>query len=315
MAPHKRGPWSPSEDGYLLRLVHTQGAHSWVRISHLLGSRSPKQCRERYHQNLKPNLNHDPISPDEGLVIERLVGEMGKRWAEIARQLKGRSDNAVKNWWNGGMNRRRRLILRRGESSRGGKVFDERAAPISFARPAVNMLQSHPIRTTLISPVRPNADTPLPSPSAISDISRTDSMDGPPSLLSDTGSTFSTSPRYPGSPTIELPPLIGTRAESRRPSLPVLHLGTNSFVSDSDHQGPTLDYDRKALSASTTSLPSLLPPASSLGSVRSESASLRHHATAQTWPPAQLPSFETLTRPMGEAATKDDRMNLSSLLR
>ena len=33
---------------------------------------------------------------------------MGKRWAEIARRLGNRSDNAVKNWWNGSMNRRKR---------------------------------------------------------------------------------------------------------------------------------------------------------------------------------------------------------------
>ncbi|KAF3484134.1 FlbD [Arthroderma uncinatum] len=70
--------------------------------------RSPKQCRERFHQNLKPTLNHDPISAEEGLVIERLVSEMGKRWAEIARRLGNRSDNAVKNWWNGSVNRKRR---------------------------------------------------------------------------------------------------------------------------------------------------------------------------------------------------------------
>ncbi|RAQ36266.1 hypothetical protein DPQ28_11955, partial [Pasteurella multocida] len=86
-------------------LVHSQGAHNWVRISSMMGTRSPKQCRERYHQNLKPNLNHDPITPEEGELIEQMVAEMGKRGAEIARRLRGRSDNAVKNWWNGGINR------------------------------------------------------------------------------------------------------------------------------------------------------------------------------------------------------------------
>lgn len=110
---HRRGPWSPSEDAYLTQLVHAQGPFNWVRIAQLMGTRSPKQCRERYYQDLKPSLNHEPISHEEGLEIERLVSEMGNRWTEIARRLRGGSDNSVKNWWNGSMNRRRRLILRR----------------------------------------------------------------------------------------------------------------------------------------------------------------------------------------------------------
>ena len=104
----RRGPWLPEEDTTLLQLVHIQGPNNWVRISQQMQHRSPKQCRERFHQNLKPSLNHEPVSPEEGEIIEQLVHNMGKRWAEIARRLGNRSDNAVKNWWNGSMNRRRR---------------------------------------------------------------------------------------------------------------------------------------------------------------------------------------------------------------
>ncbi|KAI5964665.1 uncharacterized protein KGF55_001734 [Candida pseudojiufengensis] len=108
---NRRGPWSPLEDKKLLELISLYGPTNWVRISNKLESRTPKQCRERYHQNLKPSLNRAPISPEEGELIEKLVAQYGKKWAEISRHLNGRSDNAIKNWWNGGANRRRRASL------------------------------------------------------------------------------------------------------------------------------------------------------------------------------------------------------------
>lgn len=110
-ASSRRGFWSPEEDRKLMELISIFGASNWVKISNSLNTRTPKQCRERYHQNLKPSLNRTPISAEEGELIEKLVAKHGKKWAEIARHLNGRSDNAVKNWWNGGANRKRRATV------------------------------------------------------------------------------------------------------------------------------------------------------------------------------------------------------------
>ncbi|KAI1771780.1 hypothetical protein F4818DRAFT_189495 [Hypoxylon cercidicola] len=112
-AEQRRGPWSRSEDERLKQLVDLRGPTNWVAIANELGTRSAKQCRERYHQNLKQSLDHTPIRPDEGVLINTMVNQIGKRWAEIARHLHNRCDNTVKNWWNGGQNRRIRKDRRR----------------------------------------------------------------------------------------------------------------------------------------------------------------------------------------------------------
>ncbi|OBT42074.1 hypothetical protein VE00_06555 [Pseudogymnoascus sp. WSF 3629] len=234
MTSHRRGPWSQAEDAYLTQLVHTQGPLNWVRIASLISSRSPKQCRERYHQNLKPTLNHEPISPDEGLLIERLVSEIGKRWAEIARRLHGRSDNAVKNWWNGSMNRRRRSVVRRRTSSRAQEDYEEAQEMESYSRHSGHHHQSLTI-TSPYSSGRRHIDQSLPSP-VVSEASRAESVSNPPSLVSDSGSRHSTSPRGQPSPIISLPPLAGHSADDRRQSLPMVHFPSSSYTSESDAQ-------------------------------------------------------------------------------
>jgi len=86
-----KGPWTPSEDRRLLALVNELGAEKWVVIASRLGSRTGKQCRERWHNHVNPVLNKAPFTLEEEEAIERFYAEIGPKWAEIAKKLPGRS--------------------------------------------------------------------------------------------------------------------------------------------------------------------------------------------------------------------------------
>ncbi|KAK1071319.1 hypothetical protein LTR74_003449 [Friedmanniomyces endolithicus] len=260
MPQHKRGPWSTQEDSYLVHLVGLHGAANWVRISAALQTRSPKQCRERFHQNLKPNLSHDPISAEEGVLIEQMVGEMGKRWAEIARRLRGRSDNAVKNWWNGGMNRRKRSNHSRRPDAEARQSSHMSAPdlpqhpthhhtlPSSYAQSSGHSQQyygqpvyQHTAPQHIHMP--PNGqmyrqstyiESPLPSPSAFSQLS-TDA----PSLVSDISSPSGRSSHHGPSP-IELPPLSRSQTDLRYSGSSGLRLSVPGSLSEVDFSQPPM---------------------------------------------------------------------------
>ena len=162
---HKRGPWSQAEDTFLMVLVNQTQPHNWVKIAETLGSRSAKQCRERYHQNLKPSLNHDPISETEGKMIEQMVATMGKRWADIARKLHGRSDNQVKNWWNGSMNRRKRLEAKRAQQQTGRPLatigHQRRLPPLASLYPSAARTNATTTTTTTTTTKMTTTAAPL----------------------------------------------------------------------------------------------------------------------------------------------------------
>lgn len=61
--------------------------------------RTGKQCRERYINQLDPNIKKTPWTFEEDAVIKRLHDQLGKKWSKFMDLLPGRSDNAIKNRW------------------------------------------------------------------------------------------------------------------------------------------------------------------------------------------------------------------------
>ncbi|CDW79741.1 myb-like dna-binding domain containing protein [Stylonychia lemnae] len=90
------------EDEAIEQLVDKYGTKRWTFIAQKLkdefsiGGRTGKQCRERWHNHLDPEIKKDPITPEEERLIFESHKMYGNKWADIAKLMPGRSDNTRK---------------------------------------------------------------------------------------------------------------------------------------------------------------------------------------------------------------------------
>ncbi|KAG1338292.1 transcription factor GAMYB [Cocos nucifera] len=108
----KKGPWTSAEDAILVDYVKKHGEGNWNAVQKHSGlSRCGKSCRLRWANHLRPNLKKGAFTPEEEQLIIELHARMGNKWARMAAQLPGRTDNEIKNYWNTRIKRLQRAGL------------------------------------------------------------------------------------------------------------------------------------------------------------------------------------------------------------
>lgn len=138
---YKKGLWDKQEDVKLLELVKQQQTESdptdpskvkklnWTIVSKGMKTRSCKQCRERWVNHLNPGVRKTKWTAEEDKLLLELARENPRKWAQIARQMPGRTENMVKIRWNS--------LNKQANNSRGARTAERRSS-VKISKPIVH---------------------------------------------------------------------------------------------------------------------------------------------------------------------------------
>lgn len=91
------GPWTKEEDDIVIQWVATNGQNLWKQCAEELnGTRSRKQCRERWFSHLSPAVQSEKWTHTEDEILCDRFNQHGPNWRLIATDLPGHSESSLK---------------------------------------------------------------------------------------------------------------------------------------------------------------------------------------------------------------------------
>ncbi|RAK79451.1 SANT/Myb-like DNA-binding domain-containing protein [Aspergillus fijiensis CBS 313.89] len=156
------GTWSPDEDERLREAVAQYGTR-WVVVAAAVATRNGDQCAKRWNENLNPDLDHSPWTPQEDQLLLQLVDIYGRNWKFMANSFLGsRAPQALKNRYSLLMRR----LKRRGSISKQPRPLSSSATTITTATNATDSIskQQTPFTPYFDLGIDPRATGMLPTP-------------------------------------------------------------------------------------------------------------------------------------------------------
>lgn len=124
-----RHSFTDKEDEQIKKLVLEYGEHDWKTISDNLGTRTPRQCRERYRNYLMPGIVNGPWTVDDDMLLYSKYLEIGPHWTIISQFFPSRSEINIKNRWAALSNKRNNKNLKQLSAEVAAPTNSEQSTP------------------------------------------------------------------------------------------------------------------------------------------------------------------------------------------
>ncbi|KAL6776472.1 hypothetical protein ACKKBG_A21265 [Auxenochlorella protothecoides x Auxenochlorella symbiontica] len=93
-----KGLWTEEEDFLLAKWQEVHG-NRWSEVARHIGTKTGQQCAQRWRHRVNPNISKEKWTEAEDNQLTSLVRQYGSCWAEISRNLPGRTDQQCMGRW------------------------------------------------------------------------------------------------------------------------------------------------------------------------------------------------------------------------